>query len=168
MKITRKWAMPNKNTFKIKPIFELILKYIGGGSDYHWIDPFANDSVFKEHFVTNDINKKFKTTHNMEALDFLKLFSDNSVDGAVYDPPYSSYQGRKVYEGYKGLQRPSDMYMRELCRIIKPQGYVISCGWNSNGMPKNRGFEKQEALLIAHGSGHNDTIVTVDRKEVML
>ncbi len=31
MKIERAWAMPNKNTFTIKPIAELLEKYMGGG-----------------------------------------------------------------------------------------------------------------------------------------
>jgi hypothetical protein len=39
-----------------------------------------------------------------------------------------------------------------------------SCGWNSNGFGKGLGFEMIELLLIAHGSMHNDTIVTIERK----
>ena len=39
MKIDRKWCMPNKNTFDISPIKELINKYMVDGVV---IDPFAN------------------------------------------------------------------------------------------------------------------------------
>ena len=39
IQIDRIWAMPNKNTFDIKPIKELILEEIDDGT---WIDPFAN------------------------------------------------------------------------------------------------------------------------------
>ena len=39
--IERKWAMPNKNTFSIKPIKELILDELTDGV---WIDPFANSN----------------------------------------------------------------------------------------------------------------------------
>ena len=39
MIITRQWAMPNKNTFDIKPIKEIINKYLVDGII---IDPFAN------------------------------------------------------------------------------------------------------------------------------
>jgi hypothetical protein len=38
MKINRIWAMPNKNTFEIKPIRELVQLYYCNNS----IDPFAN------------------------------------------------------------------------------------------------------------------------------
>ena len=36
----------------------------------------------------------------MDATDFLKMFSDNSVDTVLYDPPYSA---RQVSECYKKL-----------------------------------------------------------------
>lgn len=36
----------------------------------------------------------------MDALDFLKMFDNNSVDGVVYDPPYSV---RQVSECYKSV-----------------------------------------------------------------
>ena len=49
-------------------------------------------------------------------------------------------------------------------RIVSDGGYVITCGWNSGGVGKKYGFLIQEILLISHGSWHNDTIITVDRK----
>ena len=39
MKIERKWAMPNKWTFTIKPITELLSRYVGDGMG--WVDLFA-------------------------------------------------------------------------------------------------------------------------------
>lgn len=52
----------------------------------------------------------------------------------------------------------------EIARILKPNGICISCGWNTNGVGKTRGFEQIEILLVAHGGNHNDTITTVERK----
>ena len=49
MIITRQWSMPNKNTFKIKPIRELIEKYIKESDIV--IDPFANESSIKNILV---------------------------------------------------------------------------------------------------------------------
>ena len=40
MEIERIWAMPNKNTFDIKPIKELLGMEVDIGT--LWIDPFAN------------------------------------------------------------------------------------------------------------------------------
>ena len=50
------------------------------------------------------------------------------------------------------------------CEKIKPGGYAISFGWNTNGFGKARGFEIVEIMLVAHGGSKNDTIVTVERK----
>ena len=83
MIIQRKWAMPNSKTFSIKPIRELIDKYVFGVI----IDPFANDSKIAS--ITNDIDPSKDTTHHMDATDFLKMFSDKSIDCVLYDPPYS-------------------------------------------------------------------------------
>lgn len=176
MLFDRQWAMPNSKTFQIAPIRNLIAKYkqicanSGAGIEKHLIiDPFANNS--KEANITNDLDTQFDTTYHLDALDFLKAFSDSSVDLILYDPPYSP---RQVSECYKKLgktvnmQTTQDSYWRrqktEMARIVKKGGFVISCGWNSGGVGKKNGFEIEEILLVPHGGNHNDTIVVVDRK----
>lgn len=173
MKFSRQWAMPNSKTFQIPPIRSLIAKYkqacSGYGREVIIIDPFANDS--KEANITNDLDAQFDTTYHLDALDFLKKFSDSSVDMILYDPPYSP---RQVSECYKKLGRTVDMQTTqcsywgnqktEMARIVKKGGFVISCGWNSGGVGKKNGFEIEEILLVPHGGNHNDTIVVVDRK----
>lgn len=56
MKINREWAMPNKNTFDIKPIKNLIARYYNINS----IDPFANKNKIAS--VTNDIDPHKQAT----------------------------------------------------------------------------------------------------------
>ena len=169
--MTREWAMPNKNTFSILPIKNLIKRYLNG----KWIDPFANDSIFKELLITNDINPEHKTDYNLDALEFLKQFDNESIDGILFDPPYSIHQINEVYDGY-GKMKQFSRYAIEIKRIIKNNGHCISFGWNTNGMPyemkidgikQKTGFakEKKEILIVAHGGCHNDTLITVDRKE---
>lgn len=59
----------------------------------------------------------------------------------------------------------NDLEQKEqIGRIVKKDGIVISCGWNSGGIGKKYGFEIQEILLVPHGGAHNDTIVVVDKK----
>lgn len=170
MIITKSWAMPSKNTFSIKPISVLIDKYIKGNKV--WLDPFCNNSIFASQCkFTNDLNKDFQTTHHLESLEFLKLFDDNSVDGVLFDPPYSV---RQISEIYKGIGKEctqddtkSSWYTfrkKEIARIVKPNGLVISFGWNSGGIGKKLMFEQIEILLVAHGGCHNDTIVVCERK----
>lgn len=165
MEINRVWSMPNSNTFSIKAIGDLINKYANGVI----IDPFANSNKFAT--ITNDLDPQYDTTYHMDALDFLKMFDDNSVDVVLFDPPYSP---RQISECYKKLDMSVDMkttqasywanQKAEIGRIVKPGGYVITCSWNSGGIGKKYGFEIQEILMVAHGGWHNDTIVVVDKK----
>lgn len=158
--------MPNKNTFDIKPIKEVIDKYMVEGVI---IDPFANKN--KIATITNDLDEQYDTNYHMDATDFLKMFKDNSVDMVLYDPPYSP---RQVSECYKNLGKTVNMQTtqasywsnqkKEIGRILKPNGIVITCGWNSGGIGKKYGMEIQEILLVPHGGWHNDTIVTVEKK----
>ena len=166
MRIDRKWCMPNKNTFDMSPIKELINKYMVDGVV---IDPFANKN--KIATITNDLDEQYDTDYHMDATDFLKIFEDNSVDMVLYDPPYSP---RQVSECYKKLGKTVNMQTtqasywsnqkKEIGRILKPNGIVITCGWNSGGIGKKYGMEIQEILLVPHGGWHNDTIVTVEKK----
>ena len=165
MKINRVWSMPNKNTFDIKPINDLINKYAFGTI----IDPFANKN--KIGTITNDLDEQYDTNYHMDALDFLKMFNDEIVDTVLYDPPFSP---RQVSECYKKLGKSVNMettqasywtkQKEQIGRIVKSNGIVITCGWNSGGIGKKYGFEIIEILLVAHGGWHNDTIVTVERK----
>jgi len=171
MKIERKWAMPSRWTFTIKPIKELLVEEVGSGMFVKgsWIDPFAGMNSPAQ--LTNDLNPERKTTHHMEAIDFLKLFPDESVDGVLFDPPYSPRQVKECYEGI-GLNCTSEQTKQsfysnaknEIKRVLKKGGKAICFGWTSMGLGKSRGFEMQRILLVPHGGSKNDTIVTVEIK----
>lgn len=167
MIITRQWAMPNKNTFTIKPIKELVEKYVHDGQVI--VDPFANESIYGT--ITNDLNPKFNTTYHMDALYFLKIIPNESADVVLYDPPYSLRQVKECYEGV-GITVTAEhtksswrsQHLDEIARILKPNGICICFGWNTNGVGKKRGFEMTEVLIVPHGGSKNDTLVTVEVK----
>jgi hypothetical protein len=157
--------MPNKHTFDIKPIGELIERHISGVS----VDPFANKNKTATH--TNDLDFAYDCDYNLDAIDFLKIWKKSSIDTVLFDPPYSP---RQVSECYKNLGKTVNMQTtqssfwgnmkNEISRITKLDSKVITFGWNSGGIGKRNGFEIIEILLVAHGGWHNDTIVTVERK----
>lgn len=153
MKIERIWAMPNKWTFQIKPILELLERYnVGKG----WIDPFAGNTHICEY------------EDNDDALTFINDFPDDFFNGAVLDPPYSYRQLFKTYKAgakaLKGKLVPMTEINNRIACKIKPNGYCISFGWNSNGLGMKRGFNIEEILLVAHGGHHNDTIITIEKR----
>jgi len=158
--------MPNKWTFTIKPIKELLNKYVGDGMG--WVDPFAGKNSPAE--FTNDLNFKMPTKHHMEAEDFCNSL-DGMYKGIIFDPPYSFRQVKECYESL-GLQVYQETTQAKFYAKVKNSiynkitqgGWAISFGWNTVGFGKVRGFEIIEILLVCHGGYHNDTIVTVEEK----
>ena len=164
--IERIWAMPNKNTFSILPIKNLILEEKTAGV---WIDPFANSN--KLATITNDLNPQYDTDYHLDALDFLKQFDDQSIDGILYDPPYSPRQVSECYNhvGYNVTWDTTKAsfwsnHKKEISRILKVGGKVITFGWNSGGIGISYGCQIKRILLVPHGGWHNDTICTVETK----
>jgi len=140
MKIERVWAMPNKRTFQIKPIKQLIEEEIGN----HYLDPFPFE--YKE-----------------DATDYLNECP--IIDYGVFDPPYSPRQLKECYKGKGEYDTKSSTWSQWkdlLASRIKQK--CISFGWNSGGLGKSRGFEITRILIIPHGGMHNDTICTVEKR----
>ena len=166
------YAQANHQTFKIKPIKELVYKYVGDGAG--WIDPFAGNNSPCEY--TNDANKDTSAKSHLDAVIFAYQHGmsqpDIKYNGVIIDPPYSKRQVSEHYRKYIGRKATqwdtSDRFrnrvMNRICDNIKPGGYALTFGWNSYGFGKKRGFEKVEILVVGHGQGHNDTICVVERK----
>lgn len=167
MEILRVWAMPSSNTFDILPIRKLIEDELTAGV---WIDPFANKNKLAS--ITNDLNPDYDTDYHLDALQFMKMFEAESIDGVLYDPSYSPRQVAECYHGI-GMEVTSKTtrasfwgnQKKEISRIVKPGGKVISFGWNSGGIGRKYGFEISKILLVPHGGWHNDTICVVEVKK---
>ena len=158
-KISRTFCYPSAKTFSM-PIVKSILKfYVGDGKG--WADPFSNNSTIAEY--RNDLCEDYENAQfHMDAVDFLKKFENGSLNGALFDPPYSLNQSNIHYGGRRMIR--SSVVMDEIARIVRKDGIVISFGWNSTGLGYRRGFEKIEITIINHGGRRNDTIVVVERK----
>lgn len=161
--------MPNRNTFQIEVIRQLIGRYYD--EDKVVIDPFARNSNLAN--ITNDLNPKTKAQYHLPALDFQKIQREKGIqaDLILFDPPYSLRQVKECYEGigkefmHKDSQNSTWSEEKDVCAdLIKKYGYFIHFGWHSNGIGKLRNFSIIEILLVAHGGGSHDTIVTVECK----
>lgn len=167
MRFARAFSMPSGETFSMKPVSEFIGRYAGGIS----VDPFARNSALATY--TNDLDPRTTAKSHEEAERFLERLAAEGVqaDLAFFDPPYSPRQIAELYRGIGRLVHASDtqngsLYRRVrdgLARIIAPGGVVLSFGWNSTGMGRERGFEIEELLLVHHGGAHNDTICMAER-----
>lgn len=175
MEMSRVWAMPNHNTFEIKPIKEFIQKYLSKSK--YSVDPFARNSDLAT--ITNDLNPDTSALNHLTARDFLySLWSRTMedilfrVDLVLFDPPYNLSQLKQCYQNigrefgeWDAKYGASWIEERDLIRdILYKDGIVLSFGWNTHGMGKERGFEIIEIMLVAHGGPHNDTICMAERK----
>jgi len=132
--------MPNKQTFTIKPISELIKEEIGD----EYIDPFPFN-------------------YEEDATDYLCRIKPQHY--SVFDPPYSPRQLKECYKGKGEYDTKSSTWSNWKNLLAeKTLSKCISFGWNSGGLGKSRGFEIIRILLVAHGGMHNDTICTVEKR----
>lgn len=169
MKISRVWAMPNHNTFSVKPIGEFVMRYLENVTES--VDPFSRNNQLAS--VRNDLNPFTSATHHMDALEFLNLLKElnKTFDVGIFDPPYSP---RQLAECYQQIGRKATMqdtqskswsdWKNALAYLIRPCGYVLSFGWNTVGMGKKRGFKLVEIMMVCHGGMHNDTICLAEQK----
>lgn len=171
IKFSRVWSMPNKDTLSIKPIKELVERYIKEGDVV--VDSFARNC--KLGTITNDLDPETQAEYHMDAIEFCEmLVQDNVVaDVVILDPPYSPRQMSECYKKVglkKGMEGTQNARLYKECKdrltkILKPDGIAVCCGWNSNGFGITRKFELMEILLVPTGAAHNDFIVTVEKKK---
>lgn len=169
MKFTRTWAMPNADTFSVKPIGEFVQRYLAASRVS--VDPFARNKRWATY--TNDLSPDTAAEYHMDAADFLHMLSAKGVqaDLVLFDPPYSP---RQISECYSGVGRKATMQDTQasfwtrtkdaIAPIVAPGGIVLSFCWNSNGMGKKHGYEIIELMAVAHGGWHNDTICMAERR----
>lgn len=169
MKIERVWAMPSADTFDVLPIARIVKERLAQSSVS--VDPFARNKDWATY--TNDLNPQTKAQSHLDAIEFLESLSDGGIkaDLFIFDPPYSP---RQIAECYQQIGRTVTMQdtqssfwkkVRDAAiPILTDDAIVISCGWNSSGMGRKRGFELLEILIVCHGGAHNDTIVTVEKR----
>jgi hypothetical protein len=162
MIIERVWEMPNRYTFKMKVVDALLQQEMNGT----WADPFCGK--YSPAKIRNDADEINPADYHMDGLDFLKSLSNDSIDGVLFDPPYSVEQALRIYKPkHNGTAGRAEYWARcknEIARLIHKGGKAICFGWDSTGIGKTRGFELQKVLLICHGACHNDTIITVETK----
>lgn len=92
--------------------------------------------------------------YNMDCMEAMKGFEDNSVDSIVTDPPYGlSFMGKKW-----DYDVPKVEIWKECLRVLKPGGYLLSFAGTrtQHRMAVNiedGGFEIRDMICWVYGSG---------------
>lgn len=162
--------MPNADTFSVPPIGAFVHKYLRASKVS--IDPFSRNKRWCTH--TNDLNPNTEAENHMEAEEFLVMLAKGGVcaDLVVIDPPYSPRQVKECYDGIGIKMKQTDALLgytrkrlkKAICAVTTKDSVVLWFGWNSTGMGRTTGFDLIEILLCCHGSDHNDTICTAERR----
>jgi hypothetical protein len=167
MQFSRHFATASAWTFSIKPIKELLSRYVTNADE--WCDPFAGKNSPAK--FTNDMNPERKAMFCMDAKDFCDQLEAPNLKGVLFDPPYSYRQVSEHYQSLglkaKSIDTSYNFYTRVMDAIDPklPVGSIaISFGWNTTGFCKKRGWEKIEIMIVSHGGHHNDTLITVEKK----
>ena len=131
------------------------------------VDPFARSCEWCSW--TNDIDPETPAAYHMDALDFLRRLEvelPRSVDGVLFDPPFSPRQADEKYAaGHVNVyQRPG--YISEcfhaIVAMLKPGGFVLKLGYNTNRHHPLLNLEK--VWVIAVGANRNDVLVSLWRR----
>lgn len=132
------------------------------------VDPFARKCMWGNK--RNDINPDFLydyTTHCMDALDFMFALPRSSADIVLIDPPFSDRQSNEEYGTSNLYTNPR--YIADLgeeaFRILKPAGYLVKCGYNTN--PPAKGFELVKVAICQMGACRNDILISLWQKVQM-
>jgi len=153
-------APPTKWTFQP----DCVRKYVQNQLDGRVLNLFAGETKLRHNgeIVRNDLDEERDADTHIDATQARKHFEDASFDTVILDPPYNVRKAREKYEGeYMGAFK---RVKNQVQHLVKPGGKTLCWGYDSTGMSKRRGFEKEAVALLNHKGDHNDTICVVERK----
>ena len=132
IQFSRCFAMPNAETFSIRPIGEFVQRYLAASKVS--VDPFARNRDWATY--TNDINPNTSAQSHQDAEAFLADLESKKVnaDLVLFDPPYSPRQVMEHYQaaGLRVTQEDTQsgrLFKRvrnAIDRIVAPGGVVLS------------------------------------------
>ena len=152
---------PKKYTFEMPKLYKWTVQNCKGKT----LNLFAGKTKLKGIDETRvDLNKDVPADYYMDAYSFVLMAKEKGwkYDTVVFDPPYNLRKSREKYFGvYTSELRK---IKTELPSIINTGGTVISYGYDTTGMGRQRGFELIHVCVVNHSGDHNDTLCIIERK----
>lgn len=152
-------APPDKWTFSP----DSVRKYVEGHLQGRVLNLFAGETKLRhdKEVVRVDIDDARDADYHFDAMNVDEHFEDNAFGTVILDPPYNVRKSREKYN--QELKLKFTIIRDKVTPLVKPGGKVLSFGYDSTGMSKSRGFEKEEIALLNHKGTHDDTICVVER-----
>jgi hypothetical protein len=151
----------HRYTFAVKPIRE----WVESNCEGKVLNLFAGITKLNVDEVRNDLNEESIAEYHIDAVQFLRGWTGEKFDTVLLDPPYAYRKSMEMYNGI--VCSPFKQLKDELIKVLKPGGKVITFGYHSNTMGKQRGFTVEKICLFSHGGAIHDTIASVERNNVI-
>lgn len=149
----------NKYTFKMKPIKIWIESQCIGNV----LNLFSGETKLNVKEIRNDIDKNMPAEFHLDALKFVENWKGSKFDTIILDPPYSYRKSMEFYNG--NVMSPFKKLKDAIPNILNKNGHIITFGYHSIVMGKNRGFNLKGIAIFSHGGAIHDTIASIEEKE---
>jgi hypothetical protein len=136
-----------------------IKKWVEENSVGKCLNLFAGKIRLDLDEIRNDIDKEMPADYHIDAYEFVKKCK-TKFDTIIIDPPYSYRKSIEMYNGnYTSKFR---LIADEVPRLLKKDGKVISFGYHTTFLGKNRGFQLDKLCVFAHGGSQHATIGIIE------
>jgi len=147
----------HRYTFSVKAIRQWVEQRCEG----RVLNLFAGPTKLAVDELRNDLDSAMPADHHLDALQFLREWQGKRFDTILLDPPYAI---RKSMELYKGIVCSPFRQLKDVIpACLAPGGLVITFGYHSVVMGRNRGFTLERLVIFSHGGAIHDTIASVER-----
>ncbi|MBC9797590.1 hypothetical protein [Sinomicrobium weinanense] len=147
----------HRYTFRGKALREWVEQQCEG----RVLNLFAGKTLLQVDEVRNDLDPDAPADYHRDALEFLRSWPGEKFNTMLLDPPYSY---RKSMELYKGIRcSPFRRLKDTIPSHLEIGGKVITFGYHSVVMGKNRAFVVEKIGIFSHGGTIHDTIASVER-----
>jgi len=135
----------------------------------HVVDPFARSCDWGT--ITNDINSKYATTFNLEALEFLEKLHEDGVKARIVlmDPPFSDNQSEKYAKEVEGEvpnfyacdSGHASKVFKAASNLLVPGGILVKLGYNTSR--PHPSLELVHLYVFNLGGMRNDVLISLWR-----
>lgn len=147
----------HRYTFSVSPIRAWVEQYCEGKV----LNLFAGQTLLAVDEVRNDLDTTMPADYHLDALAFVRGLQGDRFNTILLDPPYAFRKSMELYKGH--VCSPFRQLKDEIPSILMPGGLVVTFGYHSVVMGRQRGFVTERIALFSHGGAIHDTIASVER-----
>lgn len=154
-------VQPNRWTFTSKKIRRWVEKHLRG----RVLNACAGKTMLTHdhEIIRNDIDTDRDADLHVDVCEIADHLEHGSFDTVVYDPPFSSHQATRTYDG----QEVGDdgVAKQEFDALLRPGGRVIQLGYTTTCMPMSLGYPRKAVAVFNTLGRMNDVLGSVDEHD---